>query len=198
MLVPMVVEQTNQGERAFDIYSRLLRDRIIMLCTAINSDVASLVTSQLLYLESQDSKFPVWMYIQSPGGVISAGLAIIDTMNLIACPVYTVCMGSAASMGAMILACGDRGHRYILPNAEVMIHQPSGGTSGQETDIQIAAARIHRMKEKMNALLAQQTGQPEETIKRDVERDFWMTADEAKAYGMVDAILTSRSVYHSD
>ena len=188
-LVPYVVKATSRGERSYDIYSRLLEDRIIFLGEEVNEVTASLVVAQLLFLESEDPTKDINLYINSPGGVITAGLAIYDTMNYIKCDVSTVCIGMAASMGAFLLAGGTKGKRYALPNAEVMIHQPSGGAQGQATDIGIVAAQIMKTKKKMNELLAANTGQPIEVIERDTERDNYMTAEEAKAYGLIDAVI---------
>ncbi len=188
-LVPYVVKATSRGERSYDIYSRLLEDRIIFLGEEVNEVTASLVVAQLLFLESEDPTKDINLYINSPGGVITAGLAIYDTMNYIKCDVSTVCIGMAASMGAFLLAGGARGKRYALPNAEVMIHQPSGGAQGQATDIGIVAEQIMKTKKKMNELLAANTGQPIEVIERDTERDNYMTAEEAKAYGLIDAVI---------
>ena len=188
-LVPTVIEKTTMGERAFDIYSRLLKENIIFLGGPIDDQVANLVIAQLLFLQSVDPKKDVSIYINSPGGVVTAGLAIIDTMNHIKNDVSTVCIGVAASMGAMILSSGTKGKRYILPNADVMIHQPSGGTEGQASDIEISAKRILKMRENLNKMLAKNTGQPLSKIEKDVDRDFFMTAEEAKKYGIVDKIL---------
>lgn len=191
-LVPTVLEKTPMGERAYDIYSRLLKERIIFLGTQVDSDVANLIVSQLLFLESEDSKKDITLYIHSPGGSVTAGLAIIDTMNFIKCDVSTVCMGMAASMGSMILSCGAKGKRMILPNAEVMIHQPSGGAEGMASDIEISAKQILKIRSNMNKLLAKNTGQKLEKIEKDMDRDFFMTADEAVKYGIVDKIITKR------
>ncbi len=188
-LVPYVVKATSRGERSYDIYSRLLEDRIIFLGEEVNEVTASLVVAQLLFLESEDPTKDINLYINSPGGVITAGMAIYDTMNYIKCDVSTVCIGMAASMGAFLLAGGTKGKRYALPNAEVMIHQPSGGAQGQATDIGIVAEQIMKTKKKMNELLAANTGQPIEVIARDTERDNYMTAEEAKAYGLIDAVI---------
>ena len=194
-LVPYVVEQTARGERSYDIFSRLLNDRIIMLSDEVNDATASLVVAQLLYLEGQDSEKDISLYINSPGGSISAGMAIHDTMKYIKCDVSTICMGMAASMGAFLLASGTKGKRFALPNAEIMIHQPliaggqGGGLSGQATDIKIHADHIVRIREKMNTLLSQYTGQPLDVITRDTERDNYMTAQQAKEYGLIDDIL---------
>ena len=193
-LVPMVVEQTARGERSYDIYSRLLNDRIIFLADEVNDTTASLVVAQLLYLEAQDPDKDIYLYINSPGGSISAGMAIYDTMNYIKCDVSTICVGMAASMGAFLLSSGAKGKRFALPNAEVMIHQPLGGTRGQATDIKIHADHIIRIREKLNKLLAEQTGKPLETIERDTERDNFMTADEAYAYGLVDKVITKKEL----
>lgn len=188
-LVPMVVEQTNRGERAYDIYSRLLKDRIIFLGSAIDDHVANLVVAQLLFLYAEDPDKDISLYINSPGGSISAGMAIYDTMQYIRADVSTICVGLAASMGAFLLAAGAKGKRFALPNAEIMIHQPSGGTQGQATDIEIHARRIIHIRDKMNKILAQNTGQSLERIERDVERDFFMDAHEAKDYGIIDELL---------
>ena len=193
-LVPMVVEQTARGERSYDIYSRLLNDRIIFLADEVNDTTASLVVAQLLYLEAQDPDKDIYLYINSPGGSISAGMAIYDTMNYIKCDVSTICVGMAASMGAFLLSSGAKGKRFALPNAEVMIHQPLGGTRGQATDIKIHADHIIRIREKLNKLLSEQTGKPLETIERDTERDNFMTADEACAYGLVDKVITKKEL----
>jgi ATP-dependent Clp protease protease subunit len=191
-LVPTVLEKTPMGERAYDIYSRLLKERIIFLGTQVDSDIANLIVSQLLFLESEDPKKDITLYINSPGGSVTAGLAIIDTMNFIKCDVSTVCMGMAASMGSMILSCGAKGKRFILPNAEVMIHQPSGGAEGMASDIEISAKQILKIRSNMNKLLAKNTGQKLEKIEKDMDRDFFMTAEEAVKYGIVDKIITKR------
>lgn len=188
-LVPYVVEQTSRGERSYDIFSRLLNDRIIMLSEDVNDTTASLVVAQLLYLEGQDPEKDICLYINSPGGSVTAGMAIYDTMQYIKCDVSTVCIGMAASMGAFLLAGGKKGKRFALPNAEIMIHQPSGGAQGQATEIQIAAEHILRTKQKLNEILAANTGQSLETIKADTERDNFMSADEAKAYGLIDEVI---------
>ena len=188
-LVPTVIEETNRGERAFDIYSRLLKERIIFLNDEVNDVTAGLVVAQLLFLESEDPGKDISLYINSPGGSISAGMAIYDTMQYVKCDVSTICVGMAASMGAFLLAGGAKGKRYALPNSEVLIHQPMGGAQGQATEIQIAAEHILRIRKKMNNLLAGFTGQDIETINRDTERDNWMTAEEAKTYGLVDEII---------
>lgn len=189
-LVPMVVEQTNRGERSYDIYSRLLKDRIIFLGSAIDDTVANLVIAQLLFLEAEDPDKDISLYINSPGGSISAGMAIFDTMQHIRADVSTICVGLAASMGAFLLAAGQKGKRFALPNAEVMIHQPSGGTQGQAADIEIHARRIAAMKESLNRILAERTGQPLERIQKDTDRDYFMTAMEAKEYGIIDEVMT--------
>lgn len=189
ILIPTVIEKSQFGERAYDIYSRLLKENIIFLGGPIDDHVANLVIAQLLFLQSEDPKKDISLYINSPGGSISAGLAIVDTMNHIKNDVSTVCVGIAASMGAVILAAGKKGKRFILPNAEVMIHQPWGGTEGQATDIEISAKHILRLRDVTNKILSTQTGQPIAKIEKDVERDFFMTADESKKYGIVDSIL---------
>ena len=191
-LVPYVVEQTSHGERSYDIFSRLLKDRIIILGEEVNEVTAGLVVSQMLFLEAEDPDKDINLYIMSPGGSVTAGMAIYDTMQFIKCDVSTICMGMAASMGAFLLAGGTRGKRLALPNAEIMIHQPSGGAQGQATEIEIAAEHIIKTKEKMNRILAQNTGQPYEKVKADTERDNWMTAQEALEYGIVDKILESK------
>ncbi len=189
MLVPIVVEQTARGERSYDIYSRLLQDRIIFLGGAIDDNVANLIVAQLLFLQSQDPKKEISFYINSPGGVVTAGMAIYDTMKFISCDVATYCVGQAASMGAFLLSAGTKGKRYALPHARIMIHQPLGGAEGQCTDIQIQAAEIQRMKQELNELLAAHTGQPLEKIFADTERDNFMSAEQAKAYGLVDHVV---------
>jgi ATP-dependent Clp protease protease subunit len=188
-LVPMVVEQTNRGERAYDIYSRLLRDNIVFIGTPIDDDVANLVTAQLLFLEAEDPEKDVSLYINSPGGSITAGMAIYDTMQFIRPDVATICIGQAASMAAILLASGTPGKRYALPNARVLIHQPSGGASGQATDIDIQAREILRIRASMNEIMAKHTNQPIEKIERDMERDFWMNAQQAHEYGVLDEII---------
>ena len=193
-LVPVVVEQTSRGERSYDIYSRLLNDRIIFLSDEVNDVTASLVVAQMLYLEAQDPDKDIYLYINSPGGSISSGMAIYDTMNYIKCDVSTICVGMAASMGAFLLSSGAKGKRFALPNAEVMIHQPLGGMKGQASDIKIHADHIIRIREKLNKLLSEQTGQSLETIERDTERDNFMTADEACAYGLVDKVITKKEI----
>ena len=192
-LVPYVVEQTSRGERSYDIFSRLLNDRIIMLNDEVNNTTASLVVAQLLYLEGQDPDKDISLYINSPGGVITAGMAIYDTMQYIKCDVSTICMGMAASMGAFLLAAGTKGKRYALPNAEIMIHQPSGGAQGQATDIQIQAERILQTKKSLNTILAERTGQPYEVICKDTERDNFMTAQQAMEYGLIDKVIATKS-----
>ena len=193
-LVPMVVEQTSRGERSYDIYSRLLNDRIIFLADEVNDVTASLVVAQMLYLEAQDPDKDIYLYINSPGGSISAGMAIYDTMNYIKCDVSTICVGMAASMGAFLLSSGAKGKRFALPNAEVMIHQPLGGMQGQATDIKIHADRILKIKAKLNSLLSEQTGKELSVIERDTERDNYMSADEACAYGLVDKVITKKEI----
>ena len=191
-LVPMVVEQTSRGERSFDIYSRLLQDRVIFVSDEVNDVTASLVVAQLLFLESQDPDKDIVLYINSPGGSITAGMAIFDTMNYIKCDVSTVCVGMAASMGAFLLAAGAKGKRLALPNSEIMIHQPLGGMQGQATDIKIHADRIIRMRRTLNEILAKQTGRPVEEIERDTERDNFLSAEEATAYGLIDEVIDKR------
>lgn len=191
-LVPSVIEQTSRGERSYDIYSRLLKDRIIFLGEEVNDTTASLVVAQLLFLESEDPNKDINLYINSPGGSVTAGMAIYDTMNYIKCDVSTICIGMAASMGAFLLAGGAKGKRLILPNAEVMIHQPSGGARGQATEIQIVAENILKTKQKLNQILAENTGKPIEIIERDTERDNYMSAQEAKEYGLVDEVIEKR------
>lgn len=192
MTVPIVVETSGRTERAYDIFSRLLKDRIVLLGSEVNDAVASLICAQLLFLESQDPEKEIYLYINSPGGSVTAGMAIYDTMNYITPPIATVCMGRAASMGAFLLSAGQKGMRYALPNSQVMIHQPLGGFQGQATDIDIHAREILRMRETLNGLLAKHTGQPIEKIAQDTERDNFMTAEMAQAYGMVDKVLASR------
>ena len=191
-LVPVVVEQTSHGERSYDIYSHLLKERIIFLGEEVNDVTASLVVSQLLFLESEDPEKDINLYIMSPGGSVSAGMAIYDTMQFVKCDVSTICMGMAASMGAFLLAGGTKGKRLALPNAEIMIHQPSGGARGQATEIEIAAEHIIKTKERLNKILAANTGQPYEKICIDTERDNYMTAEEAKEYGLIDAVVEKR------
>ena len=192
MLVPMVIEKSQFGERAYDIYSRLLRERIIFLGGGIDDDTANLVIAQLLFLESEDPKKDISLYINSPGGSVTAGLAILDTMNHVKPDVATVCVGMAASAAAVILAAGEHGKRFALPNAEVMIHQPWGGAQGQATDIEITAKHIIATRERLNRILARATGQPLEKIEKDVERDYFMTADDAKKYGLVDTVYKGK------
>ena len=191
-LVPMVVQQTNHGERSYDIYSRLLNERIIFLADEVNDVTASLVVAQLLYLESEDPDADISLYINSPGGSISAGMAIYDTMNFIKCDVSTICVGMAASMGAFLLSCGTKGKRLALPNSEIMIHQPLGGAQGQATDIKIQAEHILRIKERLNGILSKNTGKPVEIIAADTERDNWLTADAALEYGLIDKVIEHR------
>ncbi|MFR0873409.1 MAG: ATP-dependent Clp endopeptidase proteolytic subunit ClpP [Bilophila wadsworthia] len=190
--MPIVVETSGRTERAYDIFSRLLKDRIVLLGSEVNDAVASLICAQLLFLESQDPEKEIYLYINSPGGSVTAGMAIYDTMNYITPPIATVCMGRAASMGAFLLSAGQKGMRYALPNSQVMIHQPLGGFQGQATDIDIHAREILRMRETLNGLLAKHTGQPIEKIAQDTERDNFMTAEMAQAYGLVDKVLASR------
>lgn len=191
-LIPYVVEQTNRGERSYDIYSRLLKDRIIFLGGEVNDDSANVIVAQMLFLEMENPESDIMFYINSPGGSVSSGLAIYDTMQYLKCDVSTLCIGMAASMGAFLLAAGTKGKRKALPNAEIMIHQPSGGARGQASDIAIQAEHIMRTKKRLNQLLSENTGQPLPTIERDVERDYFLTADEAKAYGLVDEIIASK------
>lgn len=191
-LVPMVIEQTNRGERAYDIYSRLLKDRIIFIGTPIDDDVANLVVAQLLFLAAEDPEKDIHLYINSPGGSVTAGLAIYDTMQYIKPDVSTICVGMAASMGALLLAAGAKGKRFALPNSEIMIHQPLGGVRGQASDIKIHADWILKTKERLNRILAERTGQPLEKIERDTDRDHFMSAEEAKEYGIIDAVITPR------
>ena len=191
-LVPYVIEQTSRGERNYDIYSRLLKDRMIFLGEGVNETTASLVVAQLLFLESEDPNKDIHLYINSPGGMVTAGLAIYDTMQYIKCDVSTICIGLAASMGAFLLSGGAKGKRYALPNAEIMIHQPSGGAKGQATEIQIAAENILKTKKRLNEILAANTGKPYETIAADTERDNYMSAQEAAEYGLIDSVITHR------
>jgi ATP-dependent Clp protease protease subunit len=191
-LVPIVVEQTSRGERSYDIYSRLLKDRIVMIGTPINDEVANLIMAQLLFLDSEDPDKDINIYVNSPGGVVTAGLAIYDTMQFLKAPVATICVGQAASMGAVLLAAGTKGKRYCLPNARVMIHQPSGGAQGQATDIEIQAKEILKTKERLNQILAHHTGKTVEQIYKDAERDYFMSAQEAKDYGLVDEVIYKR------
>ncbi len=192
-LVPYVVEQTGRGERSYDIYSRLLKDRIIFLGEEVNEVTAGLVVAQMLFLEAEDPDKDIQLYINSPGGSVTAGWAIYDTMQYIKCDVSTICIGMAASMGAFLLAGGTKGKRYALPNAEIMIHQPLGGAQGQATEIEIAAKHILQTKERLNKVLAANTGQPLDVIAADTERDNWKTAEEAKEYGLIDYVITSRN-----
>jgi ATP-dependent Clp protease protease subunit len=193
-LIPMVIEQTSRGERAYDIYSRLLKDRIIFLGTAIDDIVANTVIAQLLFLEADDPDKDIYLYINSPGGVVSAGLAIYDTMNYIKSPVSTICIGQAASMGALLLASGTRGKRFSLPHSRIMIHQPIGGFQGQATDIEIHAKEILKLKDTLNQILAKHTGQQIEKIGTDTERDFFMSGEDAKGYGLVDEVITKKVI----
>ena len=193
-LVPMVVEQSSRGERAYDIYSRLLKDRIVFLGTAINDDVANLVIAQLLFLEAEDPDKEINFYINSPGGHVTAGMAIYDTMQYIKCPVATLCMGQAASMGALLLTAGAAGKRFSLPHARILIHQPLGGFQGQATDVDIQAREILRLREELNEIMAHHTGQNIDRINRDTERDFYMSGEQAKEYGLIDAVITKREV----
>ena len=190
--IPYVIEQNSRGERSYDIYSRLLKDRIIFLGEEVNETTASLVVAQLLFLESEDPSKDIHLYINSPGGMVTAGMAIYDTMQYIKCDVSTICIGMAASMGAFLLAGGAKGKRFALPNAEVMIHQPSGGAKGQATEIQIAAENILKTKKKLNQMLADNTGKQYEVVAADTERDHWMSADEALDYGLIDGIITKK------
>lgn len=193
-LVPMVVEQTSRGERSYDIFSRLLKDRIIMLSGEVNDDSANLIVAQLLFLESEDPDKDIYLYINSPGGSITAGMAIYDTMNYIKPDVCTICTGLAASMGAFLLSSGQKGKRFALPNSEIMIHQPLGGFQGQATDIDIQAKRILKIKDTLNKILSEQTGQPLDKIKHDVERDYFMEPEEAQAYGLIDKIMIKNNL----
>ena len=193
-LVPTVIEETGRGERAFDIYSRLLKERIVFLSEEVNSVTAGLVVAQLLFLESEDPGKDIHFYINSPGGSVTDGMAIYDTMQYVKCDVCTTCLGMAASMGAFLLAGGTKGKRFALPNAEIMIHQPSGGAQGQASDIKINADHILRIRDKLNRILAQNTGQPLEKIQADTERDNWLTAQEAMEYGLIDAVIEEKSV----
>lgn len=191
-LIPIVVEQTNRGERSYDIYSRLLKDRIVILGTPINDDVANTIIAQLLFLESEDPDKDINIYINSPGGVVTSGLAIYDTIQFMKAPVSTICVGQAASMGSLLLTCGAKGKRFALPNSQIMIHQPSGGTQGQATDIAIQAKEILKTRERLNKMYALHTGQSIDKIEADMERDHFLTAEEAKEYGLIDDILTKR------
>ena len=192
MLVPMVIEKSQFGERAYDIYSRLLRERIVFLGGGINDEVANLIISQLLFLEAEDPKKDIFLYVNSPGGHVHSGLAIVDAMNHVKPDVATVAVGMAASMGSIILASGAKGKRFALPNADIMIHQPHGGAEGQASDIEISAKRILSLRDRLNKILAKQSGQPLEKIERDVDRDFFLTADEAKKYGIIDQVYKSK------
>lgn len=192
MLVPIVVEQTGRGERSYDIYSRLLQDRIVFIGTGINDEVSNLIIAQLLFLQAQDATKEISVYINSPGGSVTAGLAIYDTMQYITCDVATYCVGQAASMGAVLLAAGRKGKRFALPNARIMIHQPWGGAEGKASDISIAAKEILRLKDRLNEILAFHTGKTADALSNDTERDYFMSSDEAKAYGLVDEVLTKR------
>jgi ATP-dependent Clp protease protease subunit len=191
-LIPMVIEQTSRGERAYDIYSRLLKDRIIFLGTAIDDNVANTVIAQLLFLEADDPDKDIYLYVNSPGGIVTSGLAVYDTMNYIKCPVSTICIGQAASMGALLLSAGTKGKRFSLPHARIMIHQPMGGFQGQATDIEIHAREILKMKDTLNQILANHTGQPLEKIRNDTDRDFFMSGEDAKNYGLVDEVITKK------
>jgi len=192
ILIPMVVEQTGRGERAYDIYSRLLKERIIFVGTAIDDEVSNLIIAQMLFLQSEDPEKDINLYINSPGGSVTAGLAIYDTMQFLKCDVSTYCVGQAASMGALLLAAGASGKRYALPNARIMIHQPWGGAQGQATDVSIQAREILRLREALNAILAAHSGKPVETIEKDTDRDNFMSAEEARKYGLVDEVVASR------
>ncbi len=192
MLVPMVVEQTGRGERAYDIYSRLLKDRIVFLGSAINDEVSSLVVAQLLFLQAEDAGKEISFYINSPGGSVTAGMAIYDTLQFVKCDVATYCVGQAASMGAVLLAAGTPGKRFALPNARIMLHQPAGGTEGVAADIGIHAREILRIRDVLNGIIARHTGKPVETVAKDSDRDYFMSAEEAKAYGLVDEVIVSR------
>jgi ATP-dependent Clp protease protease subunit len=192
-LVPIVVEQTNRGERSYDIFSRLLKDRIVFLGDEVNDQTASLIVAQLLFLEAEDPDKDISLYINSPGGSITSGMAIYDTMQYIKCDVSTICIGMAASMGSFLLAAGAKGKRFALPNSEILIHQPLGGAQGQASDIAIHAEHIIQIKKKMNRILSERTGQPLETIEKDTDRDHFMTVEEAKAYGIIDDIITRKS-----
>jgi len=192
MLIPTVIETTGRGERAYDIYSRLLKERIIFLGTEINDVVSNLVIAQLLFLQSEDADKDISIYINSPGGVVTAGMAIYDTMQFLKCPITTYCVGQAASMGAVLLAAGTKGKRFALPNSRIMIHQPLGGAQGQATDIEIQTNEILRMKKRLNEILADHTGQPVKTLEKDTDRDFFMSAEEAVKYGLVDEVVTQK------
>jgi ATP-dependent Clp protease protease subunit len=192
-LIPTVIEKSQYGERAYDIYSRLLKDRIIFLGGAVNDMVANSVIAQMLFLESRDPVKSIQFYINTPGGLVTSGLAIYDTMQYIKCPVSTVCVGMAASMGAVLLAAGTKGKRFALPNSQIMIHQPMGGAQGQASEIEITAKQIVKLKEQMNVILAKHTGQPLETVAKDTDRDFYLTAEEARVYGIIDEVFKSKS-----
>lgn len=192
MLVPMVVEQTNRGERAYDIYSRLLKDRIIFLGTSIDDYVANLVVAQLLFLEADDPSQDIYLYINSPGGMVTAGLAIYDTMQYVKPDIQAICIGQAASMGALLLGAGAKGKRYALPNSRIMIHQPSGGFSGQQTDIEIQSREIRKLRDRLEEIMAKHTGKTKEQVRQDSDRDYFMSGGEAKDYGIVDEVITSR------
>jgi ATP-dependent Clp protease protease subunit len=192
MLIPMVIEQSNRGERAYDIYSRLLKDRIVFLGSAVDDDIANLVIAQLLFLEAEDPERDINLYINSPGGIVTSGLAIYDTMQYIKCDVSTICIGMAASMGAVLLAAGKHGKRFTLPHSRIMIHQPSGGTQGQATDIKIQAEEMLRTKSMLDSILVKHTGQQLDKIEADSDRDFFMSSDEAKKYGIIDEIIDKR------
>ena len=192
MLIPMVVEQTNRGERAYDIYSRLLKERIIFLGTPIDDYVANLVVAQMLFLDGEDSNKEIFMYINSPGGVVTSGLAIYDTMQFVKSPISTICIGQAASMGAVLMCAGKKSKRYALPNSRILIHQPLGGTQGQATDIEIHTKEILKMRENLNSIISKHTGQSVEKVKKDTERDYFMSSEEAKQYGLIDEIIVNR------
>ena len=194
MLVPMVIEQTSRGERAYDIYSRLLKDRIIFIGSGIDDDVSNLIIAQMLFLQSEDAEKDISLYVNSPGGSVTAGMAIYDTIQFLKCDVATYCVGQAASMGAVLLAAGAKGKRFALPNARIMIHQPWGGAQGQATDISIQAKEILRLRDRLNGILAFHTGRTLESVAKDSDRDFFMSADEACEYGLVDSVLASRKV----
>ena len=191
-LIPYVIEQTSRGERSYDIFSRLLEDRIIFLGEEVTDSIADVIVAELLFLESEDPNKDIHLYINSPGGSVTAGMAIYDTMQYVKCDVSTICVGLAASMGSFLLAGGAKGKRFALPNSEILIHQPSGGTQGQASDMKIAADEIIKTRERLNRLLSQNSGHPLEVIERDTERDHWMTAEEAKTYGLIDEVVTSR------
>jgi ATP-dependent Clp protease, protease subunit len=193
-LIPFVIEQTREGERSYDLYSRLLKDRIIFLGTPIDDEVANIIIAQLLFLESDAPDKDIYLYVNSPGGYVTSGFAIYDTMNYIKCPVSTICLGQAASMGAFLLAAGTKGKRFSLPNSRIMIHQPSGGFSGQATDISIHAAEILKLKDRLNKILASHSGQTIEKIANDTERDFYMSGEEAKVYGIVDEVISKKII----